>query len=101
MNGFEKLKSNLKNKLPLKETKDLNGYMHYKSFGRFSYILKTANNWSGPIGTFELNIIKPSPNTLLSLCWVDLKKVSDTKFISIKKNYKPDTDLNLIFVYDR
>ncbi len=101
LKSFEKLKNKLTTKLPGSNYTTLNDYMHFNSFGRFAYILRTANNWAGPIETFELNIVKSSPTTLVSLCWDDLKKVSSTKFQSIKNNFQPSSDLAVLFVFDR
>lgn len=37
------------------------------------YIIKTARNWSGPIGQFTLTIDKEDPKSLVSTCFTGLK----------------------------
>jgi hypothetical protein len=105
LKGFESLKSKLKKTLPADEISvekgGLSARLHFNSFGHFSYILKTANNWAGPIGKFRLKIRKNKPSTLVSLCWDGLKKISDTEFVSEKKNFRPTSDLNILFVSEK
>jgi hypothetical protein len=105
LKGFESLKSKLKKTLPADEMSlekgGLNAHLHFNSFGHFSYILKTANNWAGPIGKFRLKIRKNRPSTLVSLCWDGLKKVSDTEFVSEKENFRPTSDLYILFVNEK
>jgi hypothetical protein len=105
LKALEALKSRLRKKLSPSQLKvkdgELDDYMHFHSFGRFSFILKTANNWAGPIGTFRLKIDKGSPTTLVSTCWKGLKSISNTDLILEKKNLKPESDLNILFVNEK
>ncbi len=65
---------------------------------RLMYILKTAANWKGPIGTFKLTLKKPSSKSLISLCWSGLKKIDATTFEFNAKNFIPKTDLDILFI---
>nr|WP_320011064.1 DUF4424 family protein [uncultured Desulfobulbus sp.] len=62
------------------------------------YVLTTANTWHGPIDTFHLTIDKGSPNNILSLCLDGLKKTDATRFELTRKNFRPDHDLQLLFI---
>jgi hypothetical protein len=63
------------------------------------YILKTGANWSGPIRSFELTIAKDKPSQVVSLCGVDIERVSDTEFLLTRNNFSPVDDLSVAF-YD-
>ena len=103
LNSFEALKYRLRKKLSSSQLKEqgLESYMHFHSFGRFSFILKTANNWAGPIGSFRLKIDKGSPTTLVSTCWKGLRTISNTNLVLEKKNLKPKSDLDVLFVNEK
>ena len=61
------------------------------------YILKTANNWNGPIGRFHLTLDKLKPDNTLSLCWDgDLKKTGPTTFEDTRTNFAPAQDIHLL-----
>jgi hypothetical protein len=61
------------------------------------YILKTANNWNGPIGRFHLTLDKLKPETALSLCWDgELKKTGPTTFEAVRTNFAPARDIHLL-----
>ncbi len=62
------------------------------------YIIKTARNWSGPIGRFTLTISKEDPKSLVSTCFAGLKKSGPTSFAVTKENYSPDDDLGLLLL---
>jgi hypothetical protein len=62
------------------------------------YIVKTARNWSGPIGQFALTIDKEDPKSLLSTCFDGLKKTGPTSFAATKKDYSPDDDLGVVLL---
>lgn len=66
-----------------------------------NYILKTARNWSGPIGDFHLTIDKGDARNVLSLCLDGIKKTGPTRFELRKKDFVPDRDLALLFVTAR
>lgn len=61
------------------------------------YVLKTGNNWKGPIGRFHLVLDKLSPDNLLSLCWRHpLTKTGPTTYESDLANFAPDQDIELL-----
>ena len=61
------------------------------------YILKTANNWNGPIGRFRLTLDKLRPDNTLSLCWDgELKKTGPTTFEAVRTNFAPARDIHLL-----
>lgn len=63
-----------------------------------SYILTTGANWAKPIENFKLTIER-DVNELVSFCWDgSVKKISATQFQMIKKNFKPQKDIDIIFV---
>ena len=69
------------------------------SWGNLRYILKTANNWQGPIGDFHLTIRKPSADAAMSLCFDgDLRKTSPTTFEFAQKDFVPARDIDILFV---
>lgn len=63
-----------------------------------SYILTTANNWAGPIGTFHLTIDKGSPNNLVSFCGSGVKKTGPTRFELTYTDYYPERDLDVLIL---
>ena len=61
------------------------------------FVLKTANNWKGPIGRFHLTLDKLKPGNIVSLCWgPDLKKTGATTFESTRENFAPSNDVRLL-----
>ncbi|HET7502027.1 MAG TPA: DUF4424 family protein, partial [Kofleriaceae bacterium] len=66
-----------------------------------NYILKTARNWSGPIGDFHLTIDKGDARNVLSVCADGLKKTAATRFELRKKDFVPEKDLSVLFVTSR
>lgn len=61
------------------------------------YILKTANNWNGPIGRFHLTLDKLKPANVLSLCWDGaLQKTGPTTFEATRTNFAPARDIRLL-----
>lgn len=61
------------------------------------FVLRTANNWKGPIGHFRLTLDKLRPGNLLSLCWDGvLKKSGATTFEAARDGFAPAHDINLL-----
>jgi len=60
------------------------------------YILRTANTWKGPIGSFRLTIDKGDPRNIVSLCATGVRKTGPTTFVIEKKNYTPEEDLRIL-----
>jgi len=60
------------------------------------FILKTANNWKGGIGTLHLTVDKLKPDNILSMCWSGaLKKTGPTTFESTLSNVQPASDIKI------
>ena len=78
----------------LKAAKDPNFLL---TANKTEYILKTAKNWSGPIGKFRLTLDKLKAGNIISLCWAGkLKKISPTRFEFTAENFVPKTDIKLM-----
>ena len=61
------------------------------------FVIKTANNWKGPIGRFHLTLDKLKPSNILSLCWAgDLRKTGATRFESTLTNFAPKADIKIL-----
>jgi hypothetical protein len=63
---------------------------------RTDFVIKTANNWKGPIGKFHLTIDKLKPTSALSICWNGLKKTGATTFESTLTNFAPKQDVKFL-----
>jgi hypothetical protein len=69
----------------------------YLTAYRTDFVLKTANNWKGPIGHFHLTLDKLKADSALSLCWNgDLKKTGATTFEATRDNFAPTSDIKLL-----
>jgi hypothetical protein len=66
-----------------------------------NYILKTARNWSGPIGSFHLTIDKGDANNIVGLCVDGIKKTGPTRFELRKKDFVPERDLAVLIATSR
>jgi len=62
------------------------------------YILTTANTWAGPIGRFRLVIDKKRRDSIVTLCWKGLRKISPTRFESVKHDFRPQRNLKILFL---
>ena len=70
---------------------------NYLNAYRTDYILKTANNWHGPIGRFHLTLDKLKPDNLLLLCWDGaLKKTGPATFEDTRLNFAPTRDIHML-----
>ncbi|MGE0036628.1 MAG: DUF4424 domain-containing protein [Xanthobacteraceae bacterium] len=65
---------------------------------RIDYILRTGANWSGPIRDFRLVVDKGEPDSLVSFCGEDVKKISDTQFEMRRADYTPDGNLSVLIL---
>ena len=90
--GFMKAAAKLETQQ--KEGKDLYYFEKW-----LSYILMTANNWSGPIGNFHLTVDKGDPDAIISFCGKDVKKTGPTTFEMRQKDFFPEHDLDILIVY--
>jgi hypothetical protein len=62
-----------------------------------AYILKTGNNWKGPIAHFKLIIRKSSPDQIVSLCFRGRPKHVDGNIEFTEYNFVPEDDLVVYF----
>jgi hypothetical protein len=62
------------------------------------YILKTAQNWNGPIGAFHLKIDNPD-GYLFSFCPPDGLKAAGDGSTWEGRDFTPTSDLDLVFFY--
>jgi uncharacterized protein DUF4424 len=61
------------------------------------FVIRTANNWNGPIGRFHLTIDKLKPSNVLSLCWPGpLARTGATRFESTLTDFTPRADIKLL-----
>ncbi len=65
---------------------------------RVGYILTTGGNWRSPIGSFRLVVDKGAPGNLVSFCGEGVRKISPTRFEMVKRNWRPDRDLQVLIV---
>lgn len=63
------------------------------------YILSTARNWAGPIGSFRLTLDKGSPARVASTCFSGLKQSGPTTFVAEKKDFMADEDLGVLLLW--
>lgn len=64
------------------------------------YVLVTGANWAGPIKDFTLNLKKSRPTDVVSLCFDgDFKKTSPLLLSTNKKNFVPNKNLAVLFLY--
>ena len=65
---------------------------------RISYVLRTANNWAGGIGSFRVTIDKGSPDNLLSFCGSNIRKLTPTAFEMTITDFYPQGDFEVLFL---
>ncbi|MEA3054056.1 MAG: hypothetical protein QOG72_2959 [Sphingomonadales bacterium] len=65
---------------------------------RIGYVLTTGANWRAPIGTFRLVVDKGAAENLVSFCGEGVRKVSPTRFEMVRRNWRPDRDLEVLIV---
>ncbi len=71
--------------------------LHYSEIW-LGFALKTGANWKGPIGDFRLVVDKGKPDSLVSFCAKDVKKISPTQFEARYSNFMPSKDLDILIV---
>lgn len=62
------------------------------------YVLKTGNNWNGPIASFHLSVVTDNPDDIVLTCMPRLKRVAPTRYELVRANYRPDHDLDLLIL---
>lgn len=65
------------------------------------YILVTAKNWLGPIGTFHLTIETGAPENLVALCLDGLERTGPTTLEVTLTDFVPEDDLAVLFIEGR
>jgi hypothetical protein len=65
---------------------------------RIRFVLKTARNWNGPIRHFRLAVAAARPNDILMTCIPGLKRVSPPRYELTLSDFRPDADLDLLFL---
>ena len=61
------------------------------------FVLRTGNNWKGPIGRFHVTFDKLKPDNTISLCWDGkLTKTGPARFESTLTNFAPKRDINMV-----
>lgn len=63
------------------------------------YILRTAKNWNGPIGLFNLKIADPD-GYLFSFCIPDALKPAGDGLTWTAHDFVPDSDLDIVFFFE-
>ncbi|HUO91483.1 MAG TPA: DUF4424 family protein [Rhizomicrobium sp.] len=77
-----------------KKNPNAGGYLNVMTT---EYILKTGNNWKGPIGRFHLTLDKLRPDNVLSLCWGGtLKRTGPATFEDVRSDFAPKDDVKLL-----
>jgi hypothetical protein len=65
------------------------------------FILKTANNWNGPIGEFNLAILPDHPDEVVATCMKGLKRVGPARYELHRTRFAPTEDLTIAIVQAR
>jgi hypothetical protein len=65
---------------------------------RIGYVLTTGANWRSPIGRFRLVVDKGAPENLVSFCGEAVRKISPTRFETVRTNWRPARDLKVLIV---
>lgn len=65
---------------------------------RIGYVLTTGGNWRSPIGRFRLVVDKGAPENLVSFCGEGVRKISPTRFETVRTDWRPDRDLRVLIV---
>lgn len=62
------------------------------------YILVTARNWLGPIGTFHLTVDKGDPERLVATCMEGLVETGPTTLELTVTDFVPEQNLDILFI---
>jgi hypothetical protein len=90
---------NLFNKHPAKPNPS--GEITNGDLREIQFILKTANNWRGPIGDFRLAVIPDHPDEVVATCMKGLQKVAPMRYELNRKEFAPTEDLTIAIVQAR
>jgi hypothetical protein len=75
------------------------GKVHFAN--GLNYILKTARNWSGPIGDFHLTVDKGDAKNVVGICVDGIKQTGPTRLELRRKDFVPERDLAVLVVTSR
>ena len=70
----------------------------YRRMRTVGYILRTARNWQGPIGTFRMVLDRERPESILVTCFRGLSAEGPTRLASTRRHYLPDRDLEFAII---
>jgi hypothetical protein len=65
---------------------------------RIDYILRTANNWAGPIRDFRLSVIAGAAEDIVLTCMPGLTQVSPTRYELARHDFRPASDLHVLLL---
>jgi Domain of unknown function (DUF4424) len=65
---------------------------------RIGYVLTTGANWRAPIGRFRLVVDKGAADNLVSFCADGVRKISPTRFETVRTDWRPARDLAVLIV---
>jgi hypothetical protein len=65
---------------------------------RIQYILTTANNWSGPIGSFHLSIVTDAPDDIVLTCMPELKTIAPGRYEVTRTDFHPENELDVLLL---
>lgn len=82
----------------VKQHHALNGGDFFLWERRINFILKTANNWSGPIRNFHLTVLSDDPEDITLTCTPRLKRVGATRYEFWQSDFHPSADLELMIL---
>lgn len=77
---------------------DENGIANAGDLREINFVLKTANNWHGPIGEFNLAVVLDHPDEVAATCMKGLKKIAPTRYELHRKPFAPTEDLTVAIV---
>jgi hypothetical protein len=65
---------------------------------RIDYILTTGANWSGPIRQFRVVVDKGAPESLVSFCGQNVRKIAPAQFEMKLNNFIPRSNLSVLIL---
>lgn len=104
-NGTEHIKPYCGGKTALAQIAELKKQHPVKDSGgivlldhTIQYILTTANNWSGPIGTFHLTITTDNADDIVLTCMPGVTRTAPARYEFTQTNFRPAKDLDLLIL---
>jgi hypothetical protein len=65
---------------------------------QIEYILTTANNWRGPIGSFHLTVQSDSSEDLVLTCMPGVQRTAPRRYELARTGFRPDRELRLLLL---